>query len=106
MTTAATTLSVQLLGREYRVACADDERADLLAAVRLLDQRMREVRDSGKGAALEKVAVMTALNLANELLKLRSKGPESAFDSTEIQRRIVSMQVAIDEVMASQEQLF
>ncbi|MBI3146966.1 MAG: cell division protein ZapA [Betaproteobacteria bacterium] len=100
------TLTINLLGREYRVGCSEDERADLLAAVEFLQERMRETRDGGKAPNAERVAVMTALNLANELLKERSSSAPAIFDSSDFRRRIVAMQTAIDHSMTGQEKLF
>ena len=101
------TLDVSLLGREYRVACRESEREELLQAVQFLDRRMREIRDSAKVAGSERIAVMAALNIAHELLRARSGAPVAAgFDSAAIQRRISSMQTAIDRAMAEQEKLF
>ena len=42
-----------------------------MAAAHLLDARMREIRGSNRMAALDRVAVLTALNLAHELLQLK-----------------------------------
>lgn len=64
-------VTISILGKELMVACPDGEREALLAAARELDRRMREVQDGGKVLGSERVAVMTALNLANELLGLR-----------------------------------
>ena len=100
------TLDVSILGREYRVACRESEREELLQAVQFLDRRMREIRDSGKVAGSERVAVMAALNIAHELLRAKSGAAPSGFDSTAIQRRISAMQTAIDRAMAEQEKLF
>ena len=62
-------VSIRILEKEYQVACPADEKADLLASAELLNQKMREIRDSGKVVGLDRVAVMAALNLANELLQ-------------------------------------
>ena len=67
-------VSVRLLDREYQVACPVDERSDLLDSAEYLDAKMREVRDSGKVVGLDRVAVISALNIANELIKLRRNG--------------------------------
>ena len=82
-------LDVSILGREYRVACKESERDDLMQAVQYLDQRMREIRDAGKIAGTERIAVMA-----------------NGFDSASIQRRISAMQSAIDRAMAEQDKLF
>jgi cell division protein ZapA len=67
-------VSVRLLDREYQVACPAEERSDLLDSAEYLDTKMREVRDSGKVVGLDRIAVISALNLANELIKLRRQG--------------------------------
>jgi len=69
-----TRVSVRLLDREYQVACPSDQRSDLLDSAEFLDAKMREVRDSGKVVGLDRIAVISALNLANELIKMRRTG--------------------------------
>ncbi|MCC6379409.1 MAG: cell division protein ZapA [Burkholderiales bacterium] len=102
-------IDVSILGRDYKVACKEDERAELMQAVALLDARMREIRDAGKVAAVDRIAVMAALNLANELLRSRAPSPSepaaAPIDDTRARRRIQTMQSAIDQVMAGQDKL-
>ena len=62
-------VSIRILEKEYQVACPAGEKADLMASADLLNQKMREIRDSGKVVGLDRVAVMAALNMANELLQ-------------------------------------
>jgi cell division protein ZapA len=110
-------LDVAILGREYRIACAAGERDALLQAVALLDSRMREIRDSGKVSGIDRIAVMAALNIANDYLRERREpaarrtspngsGGEAAIDRPDAQRRIREMQAAIDDALAPQEKLF
>jgi cell division protein ZapA len=66
-------VSVRILEKEYQVACPASERTDLLDSAEMLNEKMREIRDSGKVVGLDRIAVMAALNLANELLKTRAK---------------------------------
>ena len=108
------TLDISILGREFKVACKESERAELSEAVALLDRRMREIRDAGKVTGTDRIAVMAALNFAHELLRARHASapaapasmPESAIDGDSARRRIQSMQTAIDQVLAGQEKLF
>jgi cell division protein ZapA len=67
-------VSVRLLDREYQVACPVEERSDLLDSAEFLDGKMREIRDSGKVVGLDRIAVIAALNIANELIKQRKQG--------------------------------
>jgi len=104
------TLDVSILGREYRVACRESEKDELMQAVQFIDRRMREIRDTGKIAGTERIAVMAGLNIAHELLRSKNgAGPgqtRAGFDTAGIQRRISAMQSAIDRAMADQEKLF
>jgi cell division protein ZapA len=102
-------LDVSILGREYRIACAEGERAALLEAVAHLDARMREIRDSGKVSGVDRIAVMAALNLANDLLRERNerRGDGVApIDEPAARRRIRAMESAIDRTLAGQDKLF
>ena len=75
-------VTVRILDREYTVGVSDAERASLTSAARLLDLRMREVRGSNKMVAPDRLAVLTALNLAHELQQLREErggGNDDAF---------------------------
>jgi cell division protein ZapA len=94
---------VSLLGKTYRVSCADDERDDLLESVAYVDRKMREIRDTGKVVGTDRIAVMAALNIAHELLSTRMGG---GFDLGELKRRIGHMQEVIDRAMADQDELF
>ena len=67
-------ISVRILEKEYFVACPYEERSDLLDSAEFLNSKMREIRDSGKVIGLDRIAVMAALNMANELLRSRNVG--------------------------------
>ncbi len=67
----STPVSVRILDREYTVGVGEDERDGLMSAATLLDARMREVRGVNRMAAVDRVAVLAALNLAHELEQLR-----------------------------------
>ena len=66
-------VSVRILEKEYQVACPADERDDLLDSAEILNTKMREIRDSGKVVGLDRIAVMAALNMANELLQTKAR---------------------------------
>lgn len=66
-------VNVQILDREYTVGVTAEERDSLIAASRVLDSRMRELRGNNRMVAMERVAVLAALNLAHELEILREE---------------------------------
>jgi cell division protein ZapA len=73
MSEAVRPLGVRILEKEYIVACAADERSELIDSAEFLNKRMKEIRDSGKIIGLDRIAVMAALNLAHEVIKMRAR---------------------------------
>ena len=71
MSAEAVPVVIQILDKDYTVACPPEEREGLLESAELLNQRMREVRDSGKVMGAERMAVMTALNVIHEFTRER-----------------------------------
>ena len=63
------TMIVHIMGKDYQVACPQQEREALIKAAAELDRRMRDIRNNGSVIGLERITVMAALNLANELLQ-------------------------------------
>lgn len=62
-------IKVQILGKEYPISCPEEEQHDLLIAARYLDEKMRQIRNTGRVIGTERIAVMAALNIAHELLQ-------------------------------------
>ncbi len=73
MNDIAAQVSVRILDKEYQVACPPSERTDLLDSAEVLNTKMREIRDSGRIVGLDRIAVMAALNMANDLLHAKAK---------------------------------
>lgn len=71
------TVAVNILDKEYLVASPEEARDELERSARYLDEKMREIRSSGRVFGTERIAVMAALNITHELLQ-RSSMPESA----------------------------
>jgi len=95
-------LQINVMGREFRVACPEDEQKGLLEAVEYLNRKMQEIRDNGKVVGLERIAIMAALNIAHELLSTKVGG----FDIAEVKRRMNSMETLLDQAMFDQSKLF
>ncbi len=66
-------VSVRILDKEYQVACPANERTDLLDSAEVLNAKMREIRDTGRIVGLDRIAVMAALNMANDLLHAQTR---------------------------------
>jgi cell division protein ZapA len=99
----AKSLQIAIMGREFRVACPENEQAGLLEAVDYLNRKMLEIRDAGKIIGLERIAIMAALNIAHEMLTMKVGG---GFDIGEVKRRMARMETVIDQAMSEQTNLF
>ena len=98
--TKSTTVSVKILDKEYQVACAEEEVEALTASARLLDRHMEEIRGSGKVFGLDRIAVMAALNIANDYLhtKIQSDDTREFLD-----QRVVDLTARIDKAITEQQ---
>jgi cell division protein ZapA len=94
-------IDIQILGRDFTVSCTDEEREGLMQAVGYLDDKMREIRDTGKIVGIERIAIMAALNISHELLNTKS----GDIDIGDIKRRMHSMQSQIDQAIDMQDKL-
>jgi cell division protein ZapA len=95
-------VSVRIMEKEYVVACPHEERSALLDSAEFLNARMREIRDSGKVVGLDRIAVMTALNLVNELLQLRQR--EAQLES-DLAGRVRSLRERVESTLEKSQQL-
>jgi cell division protein ZapA len=91
-------VSVHILDREYMVACPPDERDGLRSAASLLDGRLRELRNAARSATPERVAVLAALNLAHELLQLRTKQGST---SHVVDAELAAVRIKLDAALGS-----
>ncbi|ROH85792.1 cell division protein ZapA [Pseudomethylobacillus aquaticus] len=94
-------VEVNILGRAFTIACPEDERAALLAAVAYLDKKMNDIQDSGRVVGSERVAVMAALNLSHEVLTARNGN----FDVGDFKRSVLRMNDKLDAALAPQDKL-
>ncbi len=73
MDNQVTQVSIRILDKEYQVACPADQRTELLDSAEMLNEKMREVRDKSGVVGLDRIAVMAALNMANDLLHAQAR---------------------------------
>ncbi len=85
MKTTRESVKVQVMGKDFSVACAPDEKATLLAATRFLDEQIELIQSQGKIVGNERIAIMVAINLASELLEARKTQSSNEQINDEIQ---------------------
>ncbi|MDH3388311.1 MAG: cell division protein ZapA [Gammaproteobacteria bacterium] len=100
--TDAQPINISILDKDYKVACPPGEQSALLESARFLDSKMREVRDSGNILGSERIAVITALNMANDLLKSSNVDKELG---KELPPRLKDLENKISRVLEKARQL-
>ncbi len=93
-------VKVSILGREYSVACDEDQQTALTQAAVHLDRRMREIQKGGKVIGMERCAIMAALNITHELLELKNRDDRS----TDMETRVRALNDKIDLAVRDSEQ--
>ena len=102
MTQQIAQVSVRILDKEYQVACPAAERTDLLDSAEILNDKMREIRDSGRIVGLDRIAVMAALNMANDLIHAKARDQELEGG---ISDRLKLISDRVDNVLSGTQQL-
>jgi len=87
-------VSLNILGKEYKIACAKEEQAGLIQTAQELDRQMRKIRDTGKVAGADRIAVLAALNLAHDAVTGKDAGSTSDFCD-----RLIDLQQKIENVL-------
>ena len=103
MAESAKTIEISILGRSYKIACAEGERAALLEAAAYLDGKMGDIKKAGKVSGTDRIAVMAALNIAHEFLTMKLG---NGFDIGQAKRRISQIEAKLDSAIAQQDKLF
>ena len=91
---------VSILDKEYLISCPDDEREQLHAAVDFINEKLLEVKDSGNVIGTERIVIMAALNIANELLAYKRKNKDYTESVDSVVKRL---QTKIDGVLVGNE---
>ncbi len=95
-------VSVNILDKEYRISCPPEERESLIQAAAFINGQMQEIKQKGRVIGTERIAVMAALNIANDLLSDKQVKDDS---SQTISRRIQRLQEKIEIALNSTNQL-
>ena len=91
--------TVDIFGEKYVVR--GDESVEYIAEVaRLVDDRMRELARASRGMSRSRLAVLAALNLADELMQERGRGPHRAPDDDLLLQKTRYMITLLDEGLA------
>ena len=95
-------VNIKILDKDYRIACQPTEQDGLLASARLLDLRMREIRQAGRVIGTDRIAVLAALNIAHELIQLQRA---HAGEDTDTLRRLRQLEERVVDALSGDSHL-
>lgn len=61
--------TIEILGKIYPIRCLESELPGLQQAASYLNRQMQEIQNSGKVINLERIAIISALNIAHQFLQ-------------------------------------
>lgn len=91
------TVEINVIDRKLKVACPIGQESALLGAAAELSKRLTTVSNSKSIANPEQALLMTALNLANELLAAKKK---LAVEQKEHQQKIALLQSTFEQALS------
>lgn len=95
-------VTVSILGKEYQVACPEEEKEALLTSAKMVHQNMEKIRSTGKVVGMDRIAVMAALNIAHDLLTLQQ---DESQDITKINQKISLLNERVGAFISEHKQL-
>ena len=97
MSDGITHVKVTILNNDYLIGCKEDEKEELMLSVDFLNNKIAEQNSKVNNSGNENTAVLVALNIANEHLKLKKK---NIISSKALDQRVTQMQAKIDAVLS------
>jgi cell division protein ZapA len=91
-----TDTSIEIMGKAYQIKCPATEINSLQRAAQYLEEKMRLIRESGI-LNLERIAIITALNVTHQLLALEQQKNQHAHT---INQRLADLQLKIENSLA------
>lgn len=95
-------INVIILDKEYLITCEENEKDSLHKSVDYLNQQMAEMKSGGSVIGAERIAVMTALNITNELLAYKKENQDYTL---KIDSTLKRLQSKINDALARESQL-
>jgi cell division protein ZapA len=93
-------VTIQILGRKYKLRCRPEERELLIRAAERLDAEMQAIRAVAKTLSSDQVAIMAALNLVHELVQLQAQYADL---QNRLNQQISNLSQLVDELLDQQE---
>ena len=89
-------VTVKILNQNYDIFCQENEKNELYKSAELLNDKMMKTKAEGKTIGLDRIAVISALNFANDSLNHKDITNTLNFS---IKERILKLHQKIDVVL-------
>lgn len=96
MNDSGNSITVKILGQEYKIKCPPDKMNELQESANYLNKMMLDLRDNTKIMGIDKIAVLAALNVTHEMLSLK-KQKQLHIDS--LSKRIQELQYNVEQAL-------
>ena len=92
------TITVLILGKEYQVNCPKDDSTALKKAVEYLNKKMDETKQNSNAIGIDRIAIMTALNLTDDLIRKDIHISKITAEKDELSNQLNMQNTIIDSV--------
>ena len=96
-------VKVRILDKEVQLGCAAGEEDALAQAAQYVDDSMRKFRYRSNTSTPEKIAIVTAINIANDLLKMRARSHAFSYAESDLHTRLRKMQLMVETALEGDE---
>jgi cell division protein ZapA len=95
-------VSIEILGKTYQINCPEHEVDSLKKSAKMLEERMGQTRGNGVLLSHDKIAVITSLNLAHQILLLEQHAQQY---TQSLHQRLQELQNKVDNALAQNAQM-
>ena len=91
-------VEIKLLGRDFTIACPEEEEANLQKSINYLANKIDEVQKSGNIIGVDKTIIMAALNITHEFL---NNDVTSSVHIVDYKKKISNLTSIVDQALES-----
>ena len=91
-------VDVKILGRDFQIACTDNEEESLVKSIEYLNHKIEEIQKQGNIVGVDKTIIMAALNITHEFLNQNSSSDAHLLS---YKNKITDFNKVLDQILES-----
>lgn len=91
-------MDVKILGRDFQIACPDNEEESLVKSIEYLNHKIEEIQKQGNIVGVDKTIIMAALNITHEFLNQNSSSDAHLLS---YKNKITDFNKVLDQILES-----